>query len=97
MRRRNYDIDAGACGGLDLSAHPGGYLDCPDNSEALYPALQGLNVVRIGDDNEFGSEFKDLLGKQLKILTGAEGGDMKSVSRVSDDGQTLPPDRTRGP
>jgi hypothetical protein len=79
-----------------LSGHPGGYLKRPGNSEALESRTQGLDVVRIRDDNQPRREFKNLLGKQVNVLTSADGHNLESVSRILDDGQTLPPNRTRG-
>jgi len=79
-----------------LSGHSGGYLNLPGNSEALELRTQGLDVVRIRDYNQPRREFKNLLGKQLNVLTSAEGHNMESVSGILDDGQTLPPNRTRG-
>jgi len=84
MRSRNYDINAGLRDGLDLSVNSAGYLNCPGYSEALKAPTQGLNAVRIPNDNQLRSEFKDLLGKQLHILTSTEGHGAESVSRVLD-------------
>jgi hypothetical protein len=71
--------------GLDLPVDSGGYLNRPGNSEVLEPPAQRLNVARIPYDDQLRCKFKDLLGKQLNILTSGEGDDVESVSRVFDD------------
>ena len=82
--------------GLDLPAHPTGDLDSWGNSEISKSLAQGLNTLRISDHHQFWSEITDLPGQQLQVLSGAEGDHVKSVRRILDDIETLPPNRTRG-
>jgi len=79
-----------------LSGHSRGYLYGPGSPESFESRTQGLDVVRIPNYNQLRREFKGLLSKQLNILARAEGHDVESLSRILDDGQTLPPNRTRG-
>src|SRR5208337_55763 len=81
---------------LDLPAHPTGNLDGWGNSEISKLLAQGLNQLRIPDHHQPWSEITDLLGKQLQVLSGAEGDHMKSVRSILHDRETLPPNRTRG-
>jgi hypothetical protein len=70
-------------------------LDGWGNSQISKSLAQGLNQIRISDHYQLWSEITDLLGEQLQVLSGAEGDHMKSVRRILDDTETLPPNRTR--
>jgi hypothetical protein len=56
---------------------------------------KGLEAVPTCDYDQLWGEISDLLGKQLHVLSGAKGDNVKTLRCLLDDRQTLPANRTR--
>jgi hypothetical protein len=50
------------------------------------PLAQGRDTVRVSDCHQLWGEFKDLLGKQIHVLSGTECDNVESVRSILDDG-----------
>jgi hypothetical protein len=85
------NINLRMCRGLDLAALSTGNLNGWGSAEISKSVAQGLHILGIPDHHQLWGEITDLLGKQLQVLSGAEGDNVKSLRRILDDTETLPP------